>query len=98
MIDSVKVQKLATLSNVDDCPGQGFFDFNQLNKNISRNIVISNYRNNMNCWWFVSNSMNTGHMELTFPNYNVSSICNIKVVNEYVFNSYLFFLIHGITE
>ena len=72
-IATTALHKLTSLSNINDCPGQGWFDFNQQNKDTQKDIVISNYVNSMQCWWFISNYMNTGHMELTFPNFNVST-------------------------
>ena len=77
-IATTAVQKLERLTNINDCPGQDWFDFNQQNKDTPKEIVISNYRDDMQCWWFVTNSMNTGHMELTFQNFTVSSLIFIK--------------------
>merc|ERR1712086_973297 len=56
-------------SLTDDCPGQGLYVFNEDNKDETKEIVISQYVNNMKCWWYISNTLDTGHLELSFNNF-----------------------------
>jgi len=51
------------------CPGQGLFVFNEDNKDETKEIVISQYVDHMKCWWYISNTLDTGHLELSFNNF-----------------------------
>jgi len=57
----------------DDCPGQGLYVFNETNKDDTKEIVIpqsQKYVNyNMECWWYISTTLNTGKLELSFSNF-----------------------------
>ena len=54
-----------------NCPRQGLYVFNEGNKNDTKEIVISPYVDNMECWWYISTTLNTGHLELEFSNFKV---------------------------
>jgi len=57
-------------SLTNDCPGQGLYVFNQENKDETKEIVISLYVvNNMTCWWYISNTLDTGNLELSFSDF-----------------------------
>jgi len=56
-------------SLTDDCPGQGLYVFNEENKDETKEIVISPYVNYMDCWWYISNTLDTGHLELSFKDF-----------------------------
>ena len=62
-----------------NCPGQGLFVFNEVNKEEIKEIVISSYINWMNCWWYISNTLDTGHLELSFSNFEVIFSCIISL-------------------
>ena len=62
-----------------NCPGQGLFVFNEQNKEEIKEIVISPYVNWMNCWWYISNTLDTGHLELSFSDFEVIFSCIISL-------------------
>merc|ERR1712129_535637 len=53
-------------SLTNQCPGQGLYVFNEENKDETKQIIISQYFDNMECWWYISNTLGTGHLELSF--------------------------------
>jgi len=60
-------------SLTDQCHGQGLFVFNEDNKDETKKIVIPYNDFYMNCWWFISNTLDTGHLELSFSNFKSES-------------------------
>jgi len=60
-------------SLTDDCPGQGLYEFNEGNKHDTKTIVIPRYVSNMECWWYISTTLNTGKLELSFSNFESES-------------------------